>query len=80
MRDRQPDYKISDMKSYNTSFETCVLNGHRECQFIEDTDLRIYGGHRSQVAQFCGHDEVSPSFTIQFLSLIVLDILRFVSE
>ena len=44
------------------SFESCVLQGYKECQFIPYSDTNDMGGHRGLIAHFCGHDKVSGYF------------------
>ena len=40
-------------------FDTCVKLHHPECSFEQNSDGRL--DHRSQMGQFCGHDEVQLS-------------------
>lgn len=38
-------------------FETCVLNGDRECRYIEGETHEGIGDHRRQTLFFCGHED-----------------------
>ena len=38
-------------------FETCVLRGDRECQYLEGETREGIGDHRRQSLFFCGHGD-----------------------
>lgn len=42
---------------YIQDFETCVLRGDRECQYIEGEMREGIGDHRRQSLFFCGHSD-----------------------
>ena len=50
------------------SFESCVLKGYEECQFIPYSDSNDLGGHRGLIAHFCGHEKVRFIFVLCFYS------------
>ena len=43
-------------------FNSCVLEQNEECQYVENSDPNDYGGHRSLISHFCGHEEVKMKF------------------
>ena len=53
-------------------FETCVLHNFRECDFTQNIHT---DNHKSQMAQFCGHEEVSVLNCIDFQFFADLDII-----
>lgn len=56
-----PDLPLPDPKWLKKDFETCVLQGDRECQYIEGEKREGIGDHRRQTLFFCGHsDECTP--------------------
>jgi hypothetical protein len=38
-------------------FETCVLQGDRECRYVEGESHEGIGDHRRQSLFFCGHSD-----------------------
>ena len=53
-----PDEPWPDIEFLKLDFDTCVLTHDEECAFEQDSDPESGKGHKSQVAQYCGHDPV----------------------
>lgn len=53
-----PDEPLPDLDYLKLDFDTCVLTHDEECNFQQGIDPEAGTGHKSQVAQFCGHDLV----------------------
>ena len=51
------DKQDASIEAIEMDFDTCVLNHHPECLFIQDSNGEM--DHRSQMGYFCGHDKVS---------------------
>ncbi|XP_004931534.1 heparan sulfate 2-O-sulfotransferase pipe [Bombyx mori] len=51
-----PDLPLPDPAWLKKDFETCVLSGDRECQYIEGETHEGIGDHRRQTLFFCGHE------------------------
>lgn len=47
-----PGPKVQWLKK---DFESCVRNGDKECNYIENSDLEHVSDHRRQTLFFCGH-------------------------
>ena len=58
MSQRNPHFKLNSTLDIKLDFETCVVNELPECVFATGSSTHDYGGHRSLIAQFCGHKEV----------------------
>ncbi|XP_008559332.1 heparan sulfate 2-O-sulfotransferase pipe [Microplitis demolitor] len=52
-----PDLPLPDPEWLKKDFESCVLNGDRECRYIEGEYHEGIGDHRRQTLFFCGHSE-----------------------
>ena len=39
-------------------YETCVLEAHLECQYVQEVGINVVDGNRGQMSLFCGHDPV----------------------
>ncbi|KAK0172964.1 hypothetical protein PV328_006223 [Microctonus aethiopoides] len=52
-----PDLPLPDPEWLKKDFESCVLNGDRECRYIEGEYHEGIGDHRRQTLFFCGHNE-----------------------
>ena len=57
---QRPSY---DQATLNMTFDSCVLEGSAECQYIQYSNPQDFGGQRSLIAQFCGHGEVNQIWT-----------------
>ena len=58
MEKKNKKYLDQPRNDLDMDFDTCVRNNLDECQYITNSDPNIYGGHRSLIAQFCGHEQV----------------------
>ena len=63
LRQRQRKNEEHKVDNFDLDFETCVLKGYAECQFVIGSNTNDFGGHRSLVSQFCGHDQVSTRYS-----------------
>ncbi|XP_044583846.1 heparan sulfate 2-O-sulfotransferase pipe [Cotesia glomerata] len=52
-----PDLPLPDPEWLKKDFESCVLNGDRECRYVEGEYHEGIGDHRRQTLFFCGHSE-----------------------
>ena len=59
MQKKNNKYLHQSKIDLDMDFDTCVYNNLDECQYITNSDPNLYGGHRSLIAQFCGHEKVS---------------------
>ena len=50
-----PNRPLPNLDFLQLDFETCVLNEYEECNFNQNVSTT---NHKSQMAQFCGHEEV----------------------
>ncbi|XP_054286371.1 heparan sulfate 2-O-sulfotransferase pipe-like isoform X2 [Macrosteles quadrilineatus] len=57
-----PDIPLPDPEWLKKDFETCVLRGDRECQYLEGETREGIGDHRRQSMFFCGHSEACTPF------------------
>ncbi|XP_073975569.1 heparan sulfate 2-O-sulfotransferase pipe [Rhodnius prolixus] len=57
-----PDLPLPDPQWLKKDFETCVLRGDRECQYLEGETREGIGDHRRQTLFFCGHAEQCTPF------------------
>ncbi|KAF7995439.1 hypothetical protein HCN44_006546 [Aphidius gifuensis] len=57
-----PDLPLPDPEWLKKDFESCVLNGDRECRYIEGEYHEGIGDHRRQTLFFCGHSEKCTPF------------------
>ncbi|XP_075225162.1 heparan sulfate 2-O-sulfotransferase pipe isoform X1 [Lycorma delicatula] len=57
-----PDIPLPDPMWLKKDFETCVLRGDRECQYIEGEMREGIGDHRRQSLFFCGHSDACTPF------------------
>nr|XP_014280499.1 heparan sulfate 2-O-sulfotransferase pipe [Halyomorpha halys] len=57
-----PDIPLPDPLWLKKDFETCVLRGDRECQYIEGETREGIGDHRRQSLFFCGHGDACTPF------------------
>ena len=62
-----PDEPLPDIDYLMLDFNDCVLSHNAECNFEQDSDPESGTGHKSQIAQFCGHDSVSDSQIVDLL-------------
>ncbi|RZF31870.1 hypothetical protein LSTR_LSTR012272, partial [Laodelphax striatellus] len=60
-----PDIPLPDPMWLKKDFETCVLQGDRECQYIEGALREGIGDHRRQSLFFCGHSDACTPFNTQ---------------
>lgn len=54
-----PNEPLPDPEDLRLDFDRCVLEHYEECSYEQDSHPATGGGHNSQVAQFCGHYDVS---------------------
>ncbi|CAD6203453.1 GSCOCG00009770001-RA-CDS [Cotesia congregata] len=52
-----PDLPLPDPEWLKKDFESCVVNGDRECRYVEGEYHEGIGDHRRQTLFFCGHSE-----------------------
>ncbi|XP_023716100.1 heparan sulfate 2-O-sulfotransferase pipe [Cryptotermes secundus] len=57
-----PDIPLPDPYWLKKDFETCVLQGDRECRYLEGESHEGIGDHRRQSLFFCGHSEFCTPF------------------
>ncbi|XP_069701265.1 heparan sulfate 2-O-sulfotransferase pipe [Periplaneta americana] len=57
-----PDIPLPDPHWLKKDFETCVLQGDRECRYIEGESHEGIGDHRRQSLFFCGHSDYCMPF------------------
>uniref|UniRef100_A0A1B6E882 Heparan sulfate 2-O-sulfotransferase pipe n=1 Tax=Clastoptera arizonana TaxID=38151 RepID=A0A1B6E882_9HEMI len=57
-----PDIPLPDPQWLKKDFETCVLRGDRECQYLEGETREGIGDHRRQSLFFCGHSDACTPF------------------
>ena len=57
-----PDEPLPAIDYLMLDFDSCVITHNEECNFEQDSDSEGVIGHKSQVAQFCGHDPVCIAF------------------
>ena len=50
------EFPMLNEETIEMDFDTCVKKQDPECVFDQDSDGTV--DHRSQMGQFCGHDEV----------------------
>ena len=50
-----PDLPLPEIDFLRLDFDTCVLENYEECNFNQNSSST---NHKSQMAQFCGHDDV----------------------
>ena len=62
-RKKEPNFDIKNTIDIDMDYEDCVLSGHIECQYEQNSHTELFGGHRSLISQFCGHDAVSTYMT-----------------
>ena len=55
MKERNPNHED---KTLYIDYETCVLEAHPECQYVQGVDINVVDGNRGQMSLFCGHDPV----------------------
>ena len=53
---KYPNSPLPDLDFLMLDFETCVLQNFEECDFTQNVHT---DNHKSQMAQFCGHEKVS---------------------
>jgi len=61
-----PELPLPHPKWLKKDFESCVLDGDRECQFIPGEYHDGVGDHRRQAMFFCGHDERCVEFNGEY--------------
>ncbi|XP_046746616.1 heparan sulfate 2-O-sulfotransferase pipe-like isoform X2 [Diprion similis] len=60
-----PDLPLPDPNWLKKDFESCVLEGDRECRYLEGEIHEGIGDHRRQTLFFCGHsDKCRPFNTV----------------
>ncbi|KDR19341.1 heparan sulfate 2-O-sulfotransferase pipe isoform X2 [Zootermopsis nevadensis] len=57
-----PDIPLPDPHWLKKDFETCVLQGDRECRYLEGESHEGIGDHRRQSLFFCGHSDFCTPF------------------
>lgn len=57
-----PDEPLPDPAYLRKDFDTCVLTGDPECQYVEGSNVLANTDHRSQMMAFCGHEPVCAMF------------------
>uniref|UniRef100_A0A1B6JPQ9 Heparan sulfate 2-O-sulfotransferase pipe n=1 Tax=Homalodisca liturata TaxID=320908 RepID=A0A1B6JPQ9_9HEMI len=60
-----PDIPLPDPQWLKKDFETCVLRGDRECQYLEGETREGIGDHRRQSLFFCGHSDACTPFNTE---------------
>ena len=71
-----PDEPLPDVDFLRLDFDTCVLENHDECTFSQGTLPDYDAGHKSQMAQFCGHAPVCTYSISDSIELIINSIKK----
>ena len=51
-----PNEPLPDPEFLRKDFDSCVLSGDPECQYVPGSSVLSHNDHRSQIMQFCGHE------------------------